>query len=245
MKTLIYSSFLILFLTGCLIASQVVGQTTASANHLQTQDSAVVEIPTPLNIVPEWVKEKLTSEEYEMFKLISTRFRVDYSFLRENLSEKRRAYLNERWEALCQEINNGNYPEASSWVYGVASEWGIGLPESRSVERENSSGISENEDIRAKNLTVYTDLTKRDVFIDVSVTYIYNIETGAVTNINLRISTLSSVPNRKPEFKGSCRTVYDPASQLIQGTCSGTLIYMLGNKKKSENMQNVQFSIKP
>lgn len=245
MKTFIYLSFSMFFLVGCLVACQKDGQMTKIENELKTKNAVISEVPASLNVVPEWVREKVTPEEYEMFKLISTRFRVDYSFLRENISEKRRAYLNERWEVLCQEINNGRYPEGSLWIYGVASEskkasfriWGL--------ESLETPEMDENEESRSKVMTVYTSSTYSDVSIVATITYTYNKKTGIASNVSISMNAQSSVPSRNPDFSGSCGADYNTGSKKIQGSCAGSLIFRVGDYNEIETIQNLQFTIEP
>ena len=48
----------------------------------------------PQNVIPNWVKEKLTPQEYELWMKLSQKYEIDYSILKNDLSveEKKRLY---------------------------------------------------------------------------------------------------------------------------------------------------------
>ena len=37
----------------------------------------------PLNTIPDWVSEKVTPKEYELWRTMSSRYEINYSFLKE------------------------------------------------------------------------------------------------------------------------------------------------------------------
>ena len=62
-----------------------------------------VENVAPMGVVPEWAKERMTSEEYDAWKVIATVFCVDYSFMKDGRYEdaNKRAEIKEsaQWSA--------------------------------------------------------------------------------------------------------------------------------------------------
>ena len=44
----------------------------------------------PLNTIPDWVSEKVTPKEYELWRTMSSRYEINYSFLKKDISEKRK-----------------------------------------------------------------------------------------------------------------------------------------------------------
>lgn len=61
----------------------------------------------PLDSVPAWVKEKVTPEEYEMWKALSGVFRIDYSFLKRDLTPQQKELLYREVEGICAKIKKG------------------------------------------------------------------------------------------------------------------------------------------
>ena len=41
----------------------------------------------PLNTIPDWVSEKVTPKEYELWRTMSSRYEINYSFLKKDISE--------------------------------------------------------------------------------------------------------------------------------------------------------------
>lgn len=47
----------------------------------------------PLNTVPEWVKERVSGEEYEAWVRLSSRYEIDYSILTKTLTDEQKDEL--------------------------------------------------------------------------------------------------------------------------------------------------------
>ena len=63
----------------------------------------------PLDSVPEWVKEKVTPKEYEIWKTMSSVFYIDYSILKTELSPKRKQEIYDGLKKICEELKKGNF----------------------------------------------------------------------------------------------------------------------------------------
>ena len=55
----------------------------------------------PLDSIPDWVKEKTTPKEYELWKKASRYYQVDYSVLQKDLSKDQKRRLYESLEEAC------------------------------------------------------------------------------------------------------------------------------------------------
>ena len=66
---------------------------------------------SPLDSVPDWVKQKTTPEEFALWKRLSHYFHVDHTvvLLQDELSEKQRTALYDRVKETCEEAENGTY----------------------------------------------------------------------------------------------------------------------------------------
>ena len=40
----------------------------------------------PLNTIPDWVSEKVTPKEYELWRTMSSRYEINYSFLKKDIT---------------------------------------------------------------------------------------------------------------------------------------------------------------
>lgn len=61
----------------------------------------------PLNVIPEWAEDKMTPEEYELWKVMSTKFKIDYSFLKRPSTEENRESLYESINTIVNNIKDG------------------------------------------------------------------------------------------------------------------------------------------
>ena len=64
---------------------------------------------SPLSSVPDWVEAKTTPQEYALWEKLSEHFRIDYSILRQPLSQAQREKLYDDIAATCKAIANGSY----------------------------------------------------------------------------------------------------------------------------------------
>lgn len=64
---------------------------------------------SPLGSVPDWVETKTTPQEYALWEKLSEYFRIDYSILRQPLSQAQKEKLYESIAATCKAIANGSY----------------------------------------------------------------------------------------------------------------------------------------
>ena len=58
----------------------------------------------PLDSIPDWVKEKTTQKEYELWKKASRYYQVDYSVLQKDLSKDQKRRLYESLEEACEKM---------------------------------------------------------------------------------------------------------------------------------------------
>ena len=244
-KVFIYLSLIILSMIGSCVAGCENHFATTQLKDQLKSDSIVAEPLTPLNVIPMWVKEKVTSEEYGMLEKISTRFLVDYSFLRKDISAKRRQEIALHMKTLCKMIEDGIISEDSPWVWSVASERHSISKNSR-LERLYSEEMDENEEPRSQALIVYTAAKDDEVYLQATVSYTYNRETKVASDVKVSFTAMSSIPARRPTFSGSGNADYNSGSKNIQGSCAGTLSYYDSNTHiENEMFQNKQFVVTP
>ena len=73
----------------------------------------------PLDSVPAWVKEKVTPEEYEMLKTISSVYIMDYTFVDEALPEHRER-IDEMLKELSEVVKAGKWEGERGQIYAFS-----------------------------------------------------------------------------------------------------------------------------
>lgn len=242
-KSLIYFAF-----TALVLIAIISCENTRSEKDfdipLQTKSSAILESPAPLNIIPLWVKDKVNSNVYEKLKIICTRYRVDYSFLREDISSKRWLEIDHSMDQMIKKIEAGDISENSHWIWAVASEKTVNSY--LKLERLRLDEYDQYEEPRSKSMNIFTGIACSDVFVKITVNYTYNTKTNTASNVSASASAISDLPSRQANFKGLCQADYSPSIGMILGSCGGTLsYYSSANHIENDPLENVQFRITP
>lgn len=235
-------NFLIIFLIGCIVGCNNDIKISDSNKPLQTKSIISLESPAPLNTIPQWVKEKVSSDIYEKLKTISTSFLIDYSFLHKDISEKRWEEISQSMDELCKMVEEGKVSAEHPWIWTVASE----KPKTSffKLERLRSDEYDQNEEPRTHTLKVYTASKCSDVYVQVSVNYTYNTATHVASKVSASASAHSELSSRNPNFSGSCQADYSSSVQCILGSCGGILSYNSSpNYRENETLQNIQFRV--
>lgn len=168
-----------------------------------------------LNEVPQWVKDKVTPEEYELWKVMSTVFQVDYSFLKVNLSEERRLDILQIIQKTVPKIQDGSYEAKKGSQFCVADEYKVDTLQSWStevLECRKQSGI------------IYSNRDGYDAHFKLTVIYGYDKQNGKVYPIKTELEGISSsgldiIQNDMPIVS------FTEVDGKMQGTCSGTLFF--------------------
>ena len=109
-----------LFLVGILVAlvaceqnydfvsdSEALEANEKSISELKMRSASAAVLYMPLDTVPEWVKKKVTPEEYELWKTMSSKYEINYSVLEEELSQRQRDSVYSIIKPLVQNIKDG------------------------------------------------------------------------------------------------------------------------------------------
>lgn len=108
------------------------GNLKNKTNSLQAE-STVDTTYAPVGVVPEWAKEHMTEEEEDMWTVISSKYKVDYSFL-----------LNPKWQSAKDRINKNLYQLCNNIKNGAVEDTGGSL----SVDLSNNISHSLNKNER-------------------------------------------------------------------------------------------------
>lgn len=61
----------------------------------------------PLNVIPDWAKQKMTDEEYALWTIMSSVYEIDYSFLSQELDICQKEIIYKAVRSICHEIMLG------------------------------------------------------------------------------------------------------------------------------------------
>ena len=69
----------------------------------------------PLNTIPDWVSEKVTPKEYELWRTMSSMYEINYSFLKKDISEKRKKEIYDCINNICERIEKGQINKGAEY----------------------------------------------------------------------------------------------------------------------------------
>lgn len=187
-----------------------------------------------LNEVPQWVKVKVTPEEYELWKIMSTVFQVDYSFLKTDLSEERRMEILDLLQKTVPRIQQGLYSNKGS-LFCVADEYKVDSMESWDTE------ILE---CRRKSGIIYSNRDGYDAHFKLTIIYGYDKQSGKVYSIKTELEGVSSsgleiIQNDMPVV------TLTEVDNEIRGNCCGTLFFHDKEGKLHSDNFTKYFVLKP
>lgn len=188
-----------------------------------TQDFA--EPYSPLGSVPDWVEAKTTPQEYALWEKLSEHFRIDYSILRQPLSQAQKEKLYDSIAATCKAIANGSYsaPTKTPLAFHIPP-----APDT-SIQWNMADKIQIDEHIRYEKVEgiVLKPENGNNIAIKSMAWYIYNSEDKSVYLIK---DTLQST-GQGAQINAVQTFYYDKEGQKLCGSCAGTLTF-LDNQNK-------------
>lgn len=165
--------------------------------------------------VPQWVKEKVSPEEYKLWEVMSSVFQIDYSFLKKNISQERRKEILHLLQNTVPRIQNGSYSVEKGTLFCVADEFKVDSLSNWSTE------ILE---CKKKNGIIYSSRDGYDAHYKLTVIYGYDKLNKKVYPIKNELECISYsgidiTCNDLPIIK------YNEVEGKLQGTCYGTLSF--------------------
>ena len=173
----------------------------------------------PLNTIPDWVSEKVTPKEYELWRTMSSRYEINYSFLKKDISEKRKKEIYDCINNICERIEKGQ----------------INKYEGRIATRSPEGGA----EYKTNGCTLYTH--SLGPYIKAAVTYKKSDDDVTITSSS--VYTGSPYLGNDPSFSGASSVSYDKDKKLIAASCSGTLSFKDGSRKVEVTVQKTGFMI--
>lgn len=205
---------------------------------IQTRDlNETVPQFMPLDSVPKWVRQKITPKEYQLWKLLSTRYEIDYSILNFDLNVQQKTVLYENLESLCQEIENNS--DGESLGYLLIQSLSQSYPIVNRIERLNSPEGGTDIHRTAGPITIYS-VNGFDACVKVTVSYSIN---STMTEITSASANAYASGKAAIDYRGSHTA--SPGKTGIVISCSGTLTYRntVGAQVSSDFSRNTTIHI--
>ena len=181
----------------------------------------------PLNTVPERIKKTLTEEEYQAWKRLSSRYKIDYSILSQYLTAEQKSdlyqYINTLWEQSLDSI--GNKPLG---YFTVITKSPVKRIENLQYSESGTSGISGT----SGPYTIF-QANGVDASVKATVSYTLNSEGTAVSSASANAygSGVACI-----SYEGSCTC--SPQTTAVIISCSGTLRYRLNDNTNGETSED-------
>lgn len=228
----------VLFLAGlvlCFVACQQDLDNFLENPSLKTNGDAISEMQIgyisetepefmPLDSVPEWIKEKVSPEEYALWEILSTKYNIDYTFLKWNISTKAKDCIYSCVQDLCSEIQRDVRTEYSG-LFLVPSNFRE-KRENMIIETLSSNGEYDDWHSHSSSATAYSG-TYASLYASVS--YSSNSKTKEVTNISCSIQAAAHNCTDL-SYSGSSNCTH--SGSYLEVTCAGTMSYTVNKVKR-------------
>lgn len=192
----------------------------------------------PLDSVPEWVKERVTPKEYEIWKTMSSVFYIDYSILKTELSPERKQEIYDGLKKICEGIEKGEFSHQVGTGFTFAKENPIDT--TFQWKLCELTQIDENIQLCKREASVYQSAHSNSVELVCTVWYIYNSQKKEVHIVKYEISPNGS----RCKFQGGMGMVYQKNLNRLQGSYAGTFRYEIGGRKYCDQLEkSFAFSI--
>ena len=187
---------------------------------------------TPLNQVPDSIREMVTPEEYELWKTMSSVYKIDYTYLKD-MSPEGKELLYESVRKACEQIRNGEFTRKPGVNYLITMETRIDT----TLTWRTCEWIAVDENIHycQKRATVYVAEQSDKVGVACAVWYVYD---AAKNDLHV-IKTEAAPIGERVELSGpkSFSYTYNPERKCLTGAYAGSLRFHAGGEWRDEAMQ--------
>lgn len=230
MKTVKITLFLVGILLGIIACQQ--GSDLDFAENLKTNEKSILDLGArskseivreymPLGMIPKWVKFRVSSEEYELWKVLSSKYEVDYSILLTELTASQKQQVDSILISCVQDIRLGKIEEyAGLFTFCRLTESGN---ESLEIERLSNSE-SEGLEYRIAAGTIYSSPSV-DARVVASVRC--RVDVGRQEIISAEHPIISVEGRAAVSFHGT--GVSNVATRLVMVTVNGTFVHKLNS----------------
>lgn len=173
----------------------------------------------PLDSVPMWVKNKVSSKEYEQWKKMSHYFNIDYSVLDDKMYESRKNSLYRHIRQICHDIEMGTYEGTlkTHYTFVLVQESDTCLQ----WEVAELNRIDEDICLYKREAVIYRSSDYPNVGLVCTIWYVYNSR-----NKDVYIISRKYTPTANPmEVRGGGTVDYIKSKDKIHVDFGGILIY--------------------
>ncbi|MDD3038313.1 hypothetical protein [Bacteroides sp.] len=234
-----------LFLVGILVALVACEQNydfVSDSEGLEANEKSISELKMrsaleakalymPLDTVPEWVKKKVTLEEYELWKIMSSKYEINYSVLEEELSQRQKDSVYSIIRPLVQNIKDGKTKNNAG--YFIIHDLAKSINTCK-VERL-SNGESDNQRNHVGGPSrLYSVSSNIDAEVLVTIIYCVDVKKREIISVESPHAFASGL--QAVSFNGDCTANKGTTAIVVEG--SGTLTYYV---TQNENKKIVKF----
>lgn len=176
----------------------------------------------PLNSIPEELKDKTSPEEYELWKMMSSRYEINYSFLDMNLREDQRENLKNTLKIICKKIEDGSLGQGNLGYFVVQKLKKRNINSIEKLSRSESGEVAQ----ESFPEIIYEARNVSFAYVRVKASFYTNSEGTEIT----RVSGVRAYKDgtNAVSFEGSCSSG-GFGSVILNVKCSGTLTYRINN----------------
>lgn len=142
-----------------------------------------VNVSEKIGVLPEWVKNKTTPEEYTLMQEMSQYYRLDCSFLKSrDLTDKVRKEIFDTYKREVEAARKGQVkqPDDPDRCYGFV---GMLRPDSLQAYDEQTAVV--------KKYLIYSDINGYDAHVELSVAYTRDVKTGDIHLLGHELKAVS------------------------------------------------------
>lgn len=191
----------------------------------------------PVDSIPDFVKEKVTPEEYEMLKTISSVYIMDYTFVDEALPEHRER-IDEMLKELSEVVKAGKWEGERGQRY--AFSFPLRIDTTLNWEYETIHRITEDIQFCKRKAIVYTVNEHGNIRVQLEVWYVYDAAKREVNVIHYEFSPAKPTDSSKVKpfsrVNGVATFNYVPEEKALKGEFGMIFEYYLAGKYTGETV---------
>ena len=174
----------------------------------------------PVDSVPEWIKDKVSAEEYQLWKTLSSKFSVDYSILEYPLTDKQKGALYTSVSAFAKDIESGKITRYMGRFTGITLA-NVATAQRKMLKNRSESGGDGEIKYRDTGFWEICYIEEAKSSIDVGAEYAVQGKEVTVTYPYYRVRSAYNA-----DYSGYPSASYQRAHQVIRFVVSGSLVYM-------------------
>lgn len=209
----------VVFLLFVLLGQVCLARSEAAPKSWESLDKETGSSFCPLDSIPDWVKEKTTPKEYELWKKVSRYYQVDYSVLRKDLSKDQKRRLYESLEEACEKMEVRGKQEGVDEMLTFA----LPAPIYSTIVWNTCSYVKIDENLSFRKIEgiVFHSKDYPEAQVKVIVWCVYDKAKNSVQIIKEDMQKAGQAI----EVNGSHTVGYDSANGRLYGSCGGSLVY--------------------